>query len=108
MILTCKSCGADLNYKDGDLIAECEYCHVKNIIPQINNDKIVSLLNRGSHFCQKGDFDKATIAYENILSEDIKNSEAYWGLCMCKYGIEYNAVKLFAQNIKYQFYPYGN
>ena len=37
----------------------------------------------------KNDFDNAMNSYENILNEDSKNAEAYWGLCLCRYGIEY-------------------
>ena len=35
------------------------------------------------------EFDKAATIYENIISEFPEEAEAYWGLCLCNYGIEY-------------------
>ncbi|MDE6005191.1 MAG: toll/interleukin-1 receptor domain-containing protein [Oscillospiraceae bacterium] len=35
------------------------------------------------------EFDKASQVYENIISEVSDEAEAYWGLCLCRYGIEY-------------------
>ena len=49
----------------------------------------MNLFNRANHYRMKNDFDNAMNSYENILNEDSKNAEAYWGLCLCRYGIEY-------------------
>ena len=35
------------------------------------------------------DFDGAKADYEQILSEDPENSEAYWGVVLCRYGVTY-------------------
>ena len=35
------------------------------------------------------EFDKAAAVYENIAAEFPEEAEAYWGLCLCAYGIEY-------------------
>ena len=35
------------------------------------------------------EFDKAAGVFESIVSEFPEEAEAYWGLCLCKYGIEY-------------------
>ncbi len=37
----------------------------------------------------KSEFDKAAEIYEKILQYSEKEAEAYWGLILCKYGIEY-------------------
>ena len=37
----------------------------------------------------KSEFDKAEKLYEKIIQADAMQSEAYWGLILCKYGIEY-------------------
>ena len=44
---------------------------------------------RANYFRQNGDFDKAMIIYEQILNEDNTDSEAYWSLVLCRYGVEY-------------------
>lgn len=35
------------------------------------------------------EFDKAAAVYENLVTEFPEEAEAYWGLVLCKYGIEY-------------------
>lgn len=35
------------------------------------------------------EFDKASAVYESIVAEFPEEAEAYWGLCLCAYGIEY-------------------
>lgn len=35
------------------------------------------------------EFDKAASVYESIAAEFPIEAEAYWGLCLCKFGIEY-------------------
>ncbi len=37
----------------------------------------------------KSEFDKAEQLYEKLLQNDETQAEAYWGLILCKYGIEY-------------------
>lgn len=37
----------------------------------------------------KAEFDRATELYEKILQKNDREAEAYWGLILCKYGIEY-------------------
>lgn len=37
----------------------------------------------------KSEFDKSAETYEKIIQKDETQAEAYWGLILCKYGIEY-------------------
>ncbi len=37
----------------------------------------------------KSEFDKAQDLYEKIVSANPNEAEAYWGIVLCKYGIEY-------------------
>ena len=37
----------------------------------------------------KSEFDKAQEIYEKIVNTDNTDAEAYWGIVLCKYGIEY-------------------
>ena len=89
VIFKCKMCGGDLDIQPGSTIAECLYCGRKQTLPKLDDDKRRNLYDRANHFRQNGDFDKAMTIYEQILSEDNTDAEAYWSLVLCRYGIEY-------------------
>ena len=82
-------CGGDLEITEGATIANCNYCGTKQTVSNANNEGIQNLFNRANTLRIKGEFDKAERLYEKIIQEDSSLSEAYWGLILCKYGIEY-------------------
>ena len=88
-VIKCKMCGGNLNIEEGMTVAECEYCGTTQTIPRIDSDKKANLYDRANHFRRNNDFDKAMGIYESILNEDNTDSEAYWSLVLCRYGIEY-------------------
>ncbi len=92
-IFNCKSCGGDLEIKEGATVVTCEYCGRQQTVPSMDNEKKVNLFNRANRLRSKCDFDKAASVYESIVAEFPLESEAYWGLCMCKYGVVYDAEK---------------
>lgn len=88
-IFKCKMCGGALNIIDGMTVCECEYCGSKQTVPAVNDEKIAKLFERANRLRFNNEFDKAYSIYESIISEDPEAAEAYWGLVLCKYGIEY-------------------
>ncbi len=88
-IFKCKMCGGDLNVNEKMTVAECEYCGTKQTLPRLDNEKKVNLYARANHFRRNNDYDKASGIYEQILNEDSFDSEAYWSLVLCRFGIEY-------------------
>ncbi len=88
-IIKCKMCGGDLNITEGTSVAECEYCGTKQTVPNVDNEKKVTLFSRANRLRLACEFDKAAGVYENIVSEFPEEAEAYWGLVLCRYGIEY-------------------
>lgn len=88
-IFKCKMCGGDLNVNDGMSLCECQYCGTKQTIPNADNEKKINLFNRANRLRFANEFDKAAGIFENIIAEFPEEAEAYWGLCLCKYGIEY-------------------
>ncbi len=88
-IFKCKMCGGDLEVAEGANITECEYCGTKQTVPTADNEKKVNLFNRANRLRIGGEFDKAAAIYESIVAEFPEEAEAYWGLCLCHYGIEY-------------------
>ncbi|MCM1168146.1 MAG: TIR domain-containing protein [Lachnospiraceae bacterium] len=88
-IFKCKMCGGDLNIEDNSTVCECEYCGTKQTVPTADNEKKINAFNRANHLRSVCEFDKAAGVYESIVTEFPEEAEAYWGLCLCKFGIEY-------------------
>ena len=88
-VFKCKMCGGDLpNITEGNVV-ECEYCGSRQTIPTADNEKKVTLFARANRLRFGCEFDKAAGVYESIVAEFPTEAEAYWGLVLCKYGIEY-------------------
>lgn len=88
-VFKCKMCGASLDVKPGDKVVLCEYCESQNTLPNLDDEKRMNLYDRANHFRRKNEYDKAMTIYEQILSEDSNDSEAYWSIVLCRYGIDY-------------------
>lgn len=89
MIYKCKICGGELEIIDDCNVCTCMYCGTKQTIPHNFDEKRQNLYNRANYLRMNGDFDKAEEIYEKIIEEDNTDSEAYWNLVLCKYGVEY-------------------
>ncbi len=88
-IYKCKMCGGDLEVAEGAAVVECDYCGTKQTVPTSNDEELRSLFNRATLLRRKCEFDKAEQIYEKILLKDERQPEAYWGVLLCRYGIEY-------------------
>lgn len=88
-ILKCKICGGDLEVNEALSVYECQHCGVKQTIPSVDDEDKVKLYNRANALRLKCEFDKATGVYESIVASYTDEAEAYWGLVLCKFGIEY-------------------
>lgn len=88
-IIKCKMCGGDLTISEGTTVAECEYCGTKQTVPNADNEKKLTLFSRANRLRLASEFDKASGVYESIVTDFPEEAEAYWGLVLCKYGIEY-------------------
>lgn len=88
-ILKCKMCGGDLEVKQGSSLAVCTYCGTQQTILTESNERKTKLFNRAHELRLNNDFDQAMGIFESIISEYPNEAEAYWGRCLCKYGIEY-------------------
>ena len=88
-VLKCKMCGGDLKVEPNVSISECEYCGTKQTVPTIDDERKVNLFARANKLRIACDFDKAAGVYESIAAEFPEEAEAYWGIILCSYGIEY-------------------
>lgn len=81
-------CGGTMEMTN-ESIAVCEYCGTQQTVPTVQDSNLQGLFNRANTLRIKCEFDKAEQLYEKIISIDNTLAEAYWGLILCKYGIEY-------------------
>ncbi|MEE1284781.1 MAG: toll/interleukin-1 receptor domain-containing protein, partial [Acutalibacteraceae bacterium] len=88
-VFKCKMCGGALELSGNETVVTCDYCDSVQTVSKKNDDVIANLFNRANNLRIKGEFDKAAEVYERIINEDNTDAEAYWGLVLCKYGIEY-------------------
>ena len=88
-IIKCKMCGGDLVLVEGQSVAECEYCGSRQTVPVADNEKKLTLFARANRLRAACEFDKAAGIYESIVADFPEEAESYWGLVLCKYGIEY-------------------
>ncbi len=85
----CKMCGAPLDVSEGQTVVTCAFCQSKQTVANADDERKENLFNRANSLRASCDFDKAILSYQSILSIFPNEPEAHWGLCLCKYGIEY-------------------
>ena len=88
-VIKCKMCGGDLNIVEDSTVCECEYCGTKQTVPKVDDEKKLKLFSRAGKLLRACEFDKASGVFESIIADFPEEAEAYWGLILCKYGIEY-------------------
>ena len=88
-VFKCKMCGASLEVPEGATSVTCDYCRTQQTLPRLDDDRRVNLYDRGNHFRRASEYDKAMRIFEQILSEDANDAEAYWSIVLCRYGVEY-------------------
>ncbi len=89
MLFNCKFCGGELEITEGAGITTCKYCRTSQTLPITKDETLHNLFNRANSLRRRCDFDKAEAAFEKIIEMDGTEAEAYWGLVLSKYGIEY-------------------
>ena len=88
-VFKCKMCGGTIEFTQGDTIGVCDSCGTKQTLPNVKDDAINSLYNRANTLRLKSEFDRAEELYNKIIAYDETQAEAYWGIILCKFGIEY-------------------
>ena len=87
--LKCKMCGSNLDIGDSITVCKCEKCGTSQTVPDTEDDKELKLFERAGRLRFNCDFDKAAGIYNTITDSYTEEAEGYWGLILCKYGIEY-------------------
>ena len=87
--INCKCCGCPNEVEEGKTTVVCEACGSEQTIPNLDSEKKTNLFNRANAARINCDFEKALSNYEAILIDYPNDVEAHWGICLCRYGIEY-------------------
>ena len=85
----CKMCGYMVELPEGVTACECPACGSMTTFPKCGSEHTEQLHARAEHFRQRNEFDKALDTYEAIVRETPDDAEAYWGMVLSRFGIEY-------------------
>ncbi len=88
-IYKCKMCGGTLEVRENESVCVCDFCGTQQTIATTQDEALQGLFNRANILRMKSEFDKAESLYEKIIQTKSDEAEAYWGLILCRYGIEY-------------------
>lgn len=88
-VFRCKSCGAPLKVKQGETIVTCLYCDLQQTIPTLDDEFKTQMFNQANELRRQFDFDGAKSFLQAIIARYPQEAEAYWEICLCKYGIMY-------------------
>ncbi len=88
-ILKCKMCGGSLEVSADETVGRCDYCGTSQTVPRLDQEKKTRLFERANALRKECRFDDASRVYGEIIAEFPEEPEAYWGLVLCRYGIEY-------------------
>ena len=89
-VYKCKMCGGNLdiiNEENG--LCECDSCGSTQTVPLQDDMKKAELYNTANEYRKNNRFDRAADVYKNMIQEFPDEAEAYWGMVLSRYGIEY-------------------
>lgn len=85
----CRICGGTLELIEGSNTAVCEYCGTEQTVPKRLDENLQKLYDLANNAFQSNDFSNAENLYRQILLVAPEDSNAYWSLVLCKYGVTY-------------------
>lgn len=88
LVNTCENCGGKLEIID-EKHAFCPFCESEYFFKDDRSDALNIALNRAKMKRLDNDFDGSITEYKLVLKDNPEDAEAYWGLVLSTYGIEY-------------------
>ena len=88
-MLKCKMCGQDIEADGSAVFCRCPACGTKQTVPPTDSAKMVERYMQANRLRRAADFDAAFDVYQSILAYSPTDAEAWWGKCLCRYGIDY-------------------
>ena len=91
MWVKCKMCGGDMqiSHTENLTVYTCEYCGSKLTLPSLDDEQKMFRYNRANQYRLQNDYDAARQQFDVLLNYSKKDSEIYWSILLCEYGIEY-------------------
>lgn len=88
-VLECLKCKGQLQLDESGLIGKCLSCDTVYHFKAEKSSRIIALLNQANIARLRGDYDGAILTYQMAIKEDDTDADAYWGLVLSRFGIEY-------------------
>ena len=89
MKYVCRMCGAEIMILSNQSYGTCEFCGSTMAFPCTDSEQRLNLYNRANHYLAQNEYDRAAAMFERIIEMDNNSADAFWGLALAKYGIEY-------------------
>lgn len=87
--LRCRTCGGQLVFPENATICQCEYCNTYQTLPKSSDEQKLALIDRANQLRQASKYDEAIGLYGDLSKEDPYDSDIYWSMVLCRYGVEY-------------------
>ena len=89
--MKCKACGAPIDYdKAVGGVIKCEYCLEYNTVPKRETEpEALALIRSAASLLYSCDFEKAYDAYFRASQIDAGEPEAYFGMALAEYKVQY-------------------
>ncbi len=89
VLQTCETCGGTLIYAAYKKSAVCSFCGNEYFFKEEKSEALTLALNRANALRLRNDFDGAIAEYKLVAERNPDDAEAFWGLALSTYGIEY-------------------
>ena len=91
MWVKCKMCGGDMqiSHVENLTVYTCEYCGSQLTLPNLDDEQKIFRYNRANQYRLQNDYDGARQQFDMLLNYSKEDSEIYWSILLCEYGIEY-------------------
>lgn len=89
IVFYCRICGTLISSPENQFLCECDHCGSLVTVPLISDESRKILYNEASQLLFAGQFAKALTIFEQIVAMGENDSDCYWSIVMCRYGIQY-------------------
>ena len=87
--MQCDRCGGEMILSEDGLRAKCPYCNHQILFRSPKGEALLLSLARANALRRDSRFSDAIREYRIITEENPEDAEAFWGLVLSTYGIEY-------------------
>lgn len=89
VLLKCQTCDGSILMSEDGKHGKCEFCGNEYYFREPKSSAVIMALNEANAYRLRNDFDSAIIKYRSVLTQVSDDADAYWGLALSEYGIEF-------------------